>query len=235
MIAADEGHVPPLVMVSQEGGEYSEFPDLPPARGAVRVRERGGRGGRGGRGRDRPGPLGFNAVLAPVVDVGTADGTGALDARAFSDDPARSPTTPRRGSSVRRGGRAGGAQALPGARGRRQAPEDGPTPVGLTVAELRERDLVPFRAAFDAGAPAVLVGHGSYTTDDFVTPASLSKTIATDILRDELGFGGVSITDDLARRPSRRSRRSPTRRSMRSRRASTSSGSPARAAIRRPR
>ena len=38
VIAADEGHVPPFVMVSQEGGEFSEFPDLPPAAGSVRVR-----------------------------------------------------------------------------------------------------------------------------------------------------------------------------------------------------
>jgi beta-N-acetylhexosaminidase len=87
---------------------------------------------------------------------------------------------------------------FPGLGAAGQAPEDGPTPIGLTVPELRERDFVPFEAAFDAGAHAVLVGHGSYTTDDFVTPGSLSKTIATDILREELKFGGVSITDDLA-------------------------------------
>jgi beta-N-acetylhexosaminidase len=57
---------------------------------------------------------------------------------------------------------------------------------------------VPFRAAFEADAIAVLISHGSYTTDDFVTPGSLSKSIATGLLREELGFAGVSITDDLA-------------------------------------
>jgi beta-N-acetylhexosaminidase len=44
----------------------------------------------------------------------------------------------------------------------------------------------------------VLISNGSYTTDDFVIPGSLSKAIATDLLRDQLEFEGVSMTDDLA-------------------------------------
>jgi beta-N-acetylhexosaminidase len=87
---------------------------------------------------------------------------------------------------------------FPGLGAAAQPPENGPTPVGLTVPELRARDLVPFRAVFEAHVPAVMLSHGSYTTDDFVTPGSLSKAIATDLLRDQLGYGGVSITDDLA-------------------------------------
>jgi beta-N-acetylhexosaminidase len=87
---------------------------------------------------------------------------------------------------------------FPGLGAAAQPPEDGPTPVGLTIPELRERDLIAFDAAFDAGAPAVLISHGSYTTDDFVTPGSLSKAIANDLLREQLEFEGVSITDDLA-------------------------------------
>ena len=131
--------------------------------------------------------------------MGTADGTGALDERAFSDDPER--VADFAGAVVRAYGEQdvmAVPKHFPGLGAAGQAPEDGPTPIGLTVPELRERDIVAFEAAFDAGAHAVLIGHGSYTTDDFVTPASLSKTIATNILRDELKFGGVSITDDLA-------------------------------------
>ena len=134
-----------------------------------------------------------------MIDVGTADGSGALDERAFSDDPEKVADY---GAAVVRAYDEAEVMAAPkhfpglGAAG--QAPEDGPTPVGLTVPELRARDMVPFEAAFDAGALAVMLSHGSYTTDDFVTPGSLSKAIATDILREELEFGGVSITDDLA-------------------------------------
>ena len=199
VIAADEGHVPPFVMVSQEGGDYSEFPDLPPAAAPSEFANVEEAETASTEAATALGALGFNAVLAPVVDVGTADGTGALDERAFSDDPERV------ADYARAVVRAYGEQDVmavpkhfPGLGGAGQAPEDGPTPIGLTVPELRERDIVPFEAAFDADARAVLISHGSYTTDDFVTPGSLSKTIATNILRDQLEFAGVSITDDLA-------------------------------------
>jgi beta-N-acetylhexosaminidase len=199
VIAADEGHVPPFVMVSQEGGDYSEFPDLPPAQAPSEFASVEEAEAASAEAAAALGGLGFNAVIAPVIDVGTADGTGALDERAFSDDPERVADY---ATAVMRAYDQQDVMAVPkhfpglGAAG--QAPEDGPTPIGLTVPELRERDMVPFESAFDAGADAVLISHGSYTTDDFVTPGSLSKTIATNILRDELEFEGVSITDDLA-------------------------------------
>jgi beta-N-acetylhexosaminidase len=199
VIAADEGHVPPFVMVSQEGGEFSEFPDLPPFQAPSEsgsVREAADAASEAAT---SLGALGFNTVLAPDVDVGTTGGTGVLDARAFSDDPDK---VAEYGAAVVRAYDEQNVMAVPkhfpGMGAAAQPPEDGPTPVGLTVPELRERDFIPFQAAFDAGADAVLIGHGSYTTDDFVTPASLSKTIANDILREELEFGGVSMTDDLA-------------------------------------
>ena len=199
VIATDEGHVPPFVMVSQEGGDYSEFPDLPPAEAPSEFANVQEAETASSEAATALGALGFNAVLAPVVDVGTADGTGALDERAFSDDPEKVADY---AEAVVRAYDRQDVMAVPkhfpglGAAG--QAPEDGPTPIGLTVPELRERDVVPFESAFEAGADAVLISHGSYTTDDFVTPGSLSKTIATNILRDELEFEGVSITDDLA-------------------------------------
>jgi beta-N-acetylhexosaminidase len=186
-------------MVSQEGGDFSEFPDLPPAQAPSEFANVGEAETAATEAGTALGALGFNAVLAPVIDVGRADGTGALDKRAFSDDPDKVADY---ADAVVRAYDKQNVMAVPkhfpglGAAG--QPPEDGPTPVGLTVPELRERDFIPFEAAFEAGAHAVLVGHGSYTTDDFVTPASLSKAIATDILREELEFQGVSITDDLA-------------------------------------
>jgi beta-N-acetylhexosaminidase len=70
--------------------------------------------------------------------------------------------------------------------------------VGLGLRELRRRDLRPFRAAIAAGVPGVVLGHGLYPMTDYVTPASLSRRVATNLLRGELGFRGVSITDDLA-------------------------------------
>jgi beta-N-acetylhexosaminidase len=199
VIAADEGHVPPFVMVSQEGGEFSEFPDLPPFEAPSEFDSVGEAEDAASEAATSLGALGFNAVLAPDIDVGTAEGTGALDARAFSDDPEK---VAEYATAVVDAYSEQHVMAVPkhfpGLGAAAQAPEDGPTPVGLSVPELKERDLVPFQAVFDDHVPGVLIGHGSYTTDDFVTPASLSKAISTDLLREELGFGGVSITDDLA-------------------------------------
>ena len=199
VIAADEGHVPPFVMVSQEGGVFSEFPDLPPFAAPSELASVDEAEDAAAEAATSLGALGFNGMLGPVIDIGSPDGSGALDARAFSDNPDR---VAEYATAVVGAYRAADVMAVPkhfpGLGAAAQAPEDGPTPVGLTVPELRARDLVPFSAVFDAHVPAVMLSHGSYTTDDFVTPASLSKAIATDLLRDQLGFGGASITDDLA-------------------------------------
>ena len=58
-------------------------------------------------------------------------------------------------------------------------------------------DLVPFRAAMAAGVYAVMLSHVVYTALDPQWPASLSKKVACDLLRGELGFQGVVLTDDL--------------------------------------
>ncbi|HEV2075867.1 MAG TPA: glycoside hydrolase family 3 N-terminal domain-containing protein, partial [Thermoleophilaceae bacterium] len=54
-----------------------------------------------------------------------------------------------------------------------------------------------FRAAIAAGVPGILVGPGRYAVDDFIVPASTSEAVLTGLLRDELGFDGVAIADDV--------------------------------------
>ena len=65
----------------------------------------------------------------------------------------------------------------------------------LSKAEWKKTDAVPFAAGIDAGAPLLMFGHLAYTSVDRA-PASLSATWH-EIARDELGFTGVAITDDL--------------------------------------
>jgi beta-N-acetylhexosaminidase len=62
---------------------------------------------------------------------------------------------------------------------------------------LRSHDLPPFRAAVEAGVPLVMAGHLLYPAVDAERPASLSPRWM-DLLREEIGFGGVIVTDDLA-------------------------------------
>ena len=93
------------------------------------------------------------------------------------------------------------ARHFPGLGTGSQSTEEGPSNVGQSLEQLRRRDLVPFRTAIRAGVPGIMLSHGLYVLDDFVTPASLSSRVATGLLRRELKFRGIAITDDLADPP----------------------------------
>ncbi len=60
-------------------------------------------------------------------------------------------------------------------------------------------ELVPFKKAIEAGVDAIMVGHIAVpSVDATLTPASLSYSITTGILREELGFEGLIVTDGLS-------------------------------------
>ena len=198
VIARDERHVPPWVLTIQEGGDLNSFPDLPPASAPAdltSVTEAGAQAAGAARAlRD----LGVTGLLGPSVDVGLETGS-ALGARVYSDDPEDVARFAKAAVSAYRRGRLFiSAGHFPGLGGADQSTEEGPASVGLGLAELRERDLVPFEAAIKAGLPAAVLSHALYAINDFTAPASLSREVVTDLLRDELGFKGVAITDDLA-------------------------------------
>jgi beta-N-acetylhexosaminidase len=67
-----------------------------------------------------------------------------------------------------------------------------------SVAELADRDLVPFAAGIDAGLPSLMVGHLDVRAVDPGMPSSLSRKVVTGLLRKRLGFAGVATTDSLA-------------------------------------
>jgi beta-N-acetylhexosaminidase len=62
---------------------------------------------------------------------------------------------------------------------------------------LRERELVPFRHAIAAGVATIMTAHVSIPSLDEERPATLSRRIVSGLLRDELGFEGVILSDDL--------------------------------------
>src|SRR5262249_42502030 len=76
--------------------------------------------------------------------------------------------------------------------------------IGRSRAALERVDLAPFRAAIAAGVPLVMVGHARYPTLDRNRIASQSEPIIEGLLREELGFRGVVITDSLEARASLR-------------------------------
>jgi beta-N-acetylhexosaminidase len=198
VIASEERHVKPWVITSQEGGELNSFPDLPPAALPADLGSAAEAGAAAKESASNLRGLGVNGVLGPVVDVGTQTGS-ALGARVYSDQPddvsAYSEATV---EAYRAEHVFSAVKHFPGLGAADQSTEEGPATVGLSLDELRERDLIPFRAAIDAGVPGVVIGHALYAMNDFTVPASLSKAVATGLLRRELHFKGVAITDDLA-------------------------------------
>jgi beta-N-acetylhexosaminidase len=187
------------VFASQEGGDLNAFPDLPPTAApadltSAREAEMEARASA-----NSLLALGINAVLGPVVDVGSSETGSALGARVYSDDPREVSSYADR---VVRAYRAehvfSSAAHFPGLGGTDQSTQDGPATVGLGLDELRQRDLIPFHAAIDAGVPGVTISSALYPTSDFTTPASLSRSVDTALLRRDMRFKGVAMTDDLA-------------------------------------
>ena len=198
-VARRAGHDPPFVWAPQEGGDFNALPGLPPQdapadTGNVRTAAREALDS--GRALER---VNLNGVLAPVVDVGTEEGDDALGPRAFSSRPGDTAAfAVATVAAYKRAGVIGAAEHFPGLGAATQSPDDGLASVGLSLAQLRKRDLVPFAAAIRAGVPAIVISNAAYATDDFVTPATLSKAVSTDLLRGEMGFRGVAIADDLS-------------------------------------
>ena len=72
--------------------------------------------------------------------------------------------------------------------------------VGHAMDRLRAVELAPFAAAIAAGAEAIMIAHVVYAALDPSLPATLSPRITTQLLRDELGFTGLAVSDDLGMR-----------------------------------
>ena len=190
----------PLIATDQEGGDFRALPDLGPAEPEADIGAAADPGAAESWAESSGEDLarsGINLNLAPVADVASID--SPIAERAFSDDAGVAAVmTAAAIRGCRRAGIACAVSHFPGIGAASQDTDQGPATVGLDAGTLHGRDLVPFTAAFDAGAPAVVVSLGLYAAYDPATPASLSRTITTGILRRELGFEGVAISDDLA-------------------------------------
>ena len=138
--------------------------------------------------------LGFDIDFAPVVDVGGGPGIGD---RAFSDDVDEVILY---AEAVRLGladgGLLGVVKHFPG-HGRASADSHVELPTSPPIEELQAIDLEPFRVAIAAGAEAIMVAHLDVTGLTAGMPASLSRDAVTGLLRDELGFDGLVLTDAL--------------------------------------
>lgn len=143
---------------------------------------------------------GFNADLAPVADVWSNPDNTVIGDRAYSRDFAQATTLiPAAVEGFHAGGVACALKHFPGHGDTAEDSHTGAAYVDKTLDQLRQEELQPFRAGVNAGADMVMLGHLTVPALDS-EPAPFSYKIVTELLREELGFYGVAITDSLRMR-----------------------------------
>ena len=190
----------PLIAATQEGGQQSAFPDLPPqgeaviGAGSSLTQDATTARTQALQAAQALVPLHVNMTIAPLADVDTPG--GPLSGRLFSSDP-------RRVADLAAAAVDGYAQGklidavghFPGTGAASADPDQISATVGGSLAQLRARDLIPFQAVIPH-APVIMLSNASYTAFDGVTPASLLPQ-AVALLRQTYGFIRVVMSDDL--------------------------------------
>lgn len=198
--AAAKGGQPPLVVATdQEGGPVKRFINDPPLRAPYDLGRYGDPADARLEGQAAGSflaGLGINVDLAPVLDV-PATSDSVISFRSFGED---AETVTRLGLAFAAGLKQEGVMAtakhFPGI-GRSVLNTDfSPSQIDATRRELSE-DLRPFEAAIRKDIGLVMVGNASYPELSDKGPAVLSPRIVEGLLRERLGFEGVSISDDL--------------------------------------
>lgn len=144
---------------------------------------------------------GFNLNLAPTIDVNTTDDNPIIGTRAFGAEAAKVAAHAAAAiTGLQSVGVAACAKHFPGHGATNTDSHHALPTVDVPVELLRERDLAPFAAAIKAGTQAVMTAHirvPALTGDE---PATLSRAAMFDLLRREMGFTGVVVTDALEMR-----------------------------------
>ncbi len=154
--------------------------------------------------------LGFNVDFAPDCDINSNPSNPIIGVRSFSDDPSIvAEHTKAFIKGITKNKVVTSLKHFPG-----HGDVDVDSHLGLpksdiTLEELRERELIPFKAGIELGTDMIMTAHIQYPNieketyysendeEDIFLPATLSHKILTDLLRDELGYEGVVITDAI--------------------------------------
>ncbi len=143
--------------------------------------------------------MGFNVDFAPVADVLTNEDNEVVKDRSFGSDPDLvSSMVSQEVHGLADGRVLCAPKHFPGHGSTGGDTHDGFAASDRTLEELESCDLKPFAAAIEAGAPMIMVGHMTMTELDSDNPASLSSRIVTELLREQMGYEGIIITDSLS-------------------------------------
>ncbi|MFN6463153.1 MAG: beta-N-acetylhexosaminidase [Nostoc sp. DedVER02] len=142
--------------------------------------------------------LGINLSWAPVADVFSHPHNPVIGPRAFGNTPEIAAKDARDYYlGLQESGILGCAKHFPG-HGDTSKDSHIELPIlDLTLEDLRLRELIPFKALIEVQIPLIMTAHILFPKIDADVPATLSQAILKNILREELGFEGVVVSDDL--------------------------------------
>lgn len=196
--------IPLLMAVDQEGGGVNRFLNVAgPLPAAADLHPAAVAQARGAQDATMLHQYGFNFNLAPVVDVGAANAAPEFIGRAFSEDPAQ--VAALAGAylqGLQQSGQVTGTiKHWPGGLMETGSdPHTGMPILSRSRADWERIDVAPYRMLLAAGdVRAIMVSHEMIPSVDSKLPTSLSPTVIDGVLRGELGFNGVVITDDFVK------------------------------------
>ncbi len=195
--------IPPLFTIDQEGGRVARLDRFGAASVSGEALGRSGKADLCRRHGELTGSLlalfGFNLNLAPVVDFRTESGRdNSLRGRCLGATPDE--VIAHAGAfldGMESCGVRGTLKHFPGYTHCQQDPHGRIPQVTRSISEISDSELVPYRK-LNSPMRAIMTGHAHFTAwHDDPYPASLSRTLVGDLLRDELGFRGLVMTDDM--------------------------------------
>ncbi|HRX57978.1 MAG TPA: glycoside hydrolase family 3 N-terminal domain-containing protein [Eubacteriales bacterium] len=193
--------IPPLIGIDVEGGSVVRFrwnPQPVSARSLGRRRDADYASEQFETIATKLRSVGINLDLAPVLDVSEDPMDTFLETRIISEDAT---ITAAIGGAIIDGLHAGGclscAKHFPGHGGTIEDSHVTTPEIDKTREELENYDLLPYHTAIESGVDAVMVAHILYPALDEADIASMSEPVITGLLREEMGFEGIVISDDF--------------------------------------
>lgn len=142
--------------------------------------------------------IGITQMYSPVCDVNVNPKNPEIGVRSFSDNPE---TCAKHAVALIKGLQEGGIAAtgkhFPGRGNSVTDAHDVLEVLNMDKKTMNEVDLVPFKAAIDFGVKAIMTGHSVYPAYDDTYPTTLSEKILQGLLRKDLGFKGVIVSDAI--------------------------------------